>query len=332
MPDRTRTGPDGAAIEDPGLNREQSGMKLIQDGGMAKAGSGGAWCAIGVFDGVHIGHQQVIRRAIENARAQHGHSVAVTFDRHPNAIVAPDRTPLSICSPAQKLRVLGSLGLDATLLLRFDQAFSRQPAEDFVSTLSGRLGGLLGISVGEDFTFGHRRGGNVALLQRMGGEMGFGVTGLPPVELDGGTVSSTRIRESIRAGQLDAASRMLGRPYSLAGLVRAGDRLGRQIGVPTANLDATGLVVPPSGVYAAHAVVDGARHPAAVNVGCRPTLNRPEPQLRVEAHLLDFQGDLYDREVELVFVAKLREERRFESMEALARQIAADLAQARTCF
>ena len=287
-----------------------------------------ACLAIGMFDGVHLGHQQVIRQAIADARQHRALSVAVTFDRHPASILAPARAPLLIYTLPQKLRVLASLGVEAALVLRFDRAFSEQSGEAFIRQLARDFGQLHSICVGSAFTFGHQRSGSVALLRSMGQELGFSVHGLAAVALDGQTVSSTRIREAIRSGQLDAASQMLGRSYSISGAVLRGDQLGRKLGFPTANLDPTGLQLPPGGVYAALAEIAGKSWPAAVNIGRRPTLNHPVPELRVEAHLLNFSGDVYGQEMELTFVQKLRDEARFSSLDALKEQIAQDAAAA----
>ena len=288
--------------------------------------------AIGFFDGVHLGHQQIIRQTVADARQHNAVSVVVTFDRHPNTIVAPQRAPALIYPLSQKLRVIGSLGADSLLLIHFDREFSQQPGEAFIRGLARDLGQLQSLCVGSAFTFGHKRTGNVALLRTLGTELKFTVHGLAAVSLDGKIVSSTRIRETIRAGELDAATQMLGRSYSVVGPVIAGDQLGRQIGFPTANLDVTGLVLPPHGVYAAHARFRGETQPAVVNLGLRPTLNNPQPQLRVEAHLLDFNGYLYGEEMELVFLEKLRDEQKFASLAALQEQIARDVAAARERF
>jgi riboflavin kinase/FMN adenylyltransferase len=177
--------------------------------------------------------------------------------------------------------------------------------------------------------FGHRRSGNVALLKTLGAELGFQVHGHAAVSLDGQVVSSTRIREAIRAGEVDAAGQMLGRPYALGGTVVAGDRIGQQLGFPTANLDATNLVLPPNGVYAGVATVNQRDFRAALNIGFRPTVATGRPELRVEAHLLDFAGDLYGRELEVEIATKLRDERRFASLTELREQIARDLAAVR---
>ena len=182
-------------------------------------------------------------------------ALVVTFDRHPGSVVAPQRVPPLIYSLPQKLRVIESLGADALLLIHFDKAFSEQTGDAFIRGLARDLGRIQSLCVGNNFVFGHKRGGNVALLKTLGAELNFAVHGMAAVSLDGRVVSSTRIRETLRAGDLDAASQMLGRAYSLAGQIVHGDQLGRQLGFPTANLDATGLALPPNGVYTVHARV-----------------------------------------------------------------------------
>ena len=225
-------------------------MKLISNAKDLKPGSRKICLAIGFFDGVHLGHQQIIRQTVADAHQHNALAVALTFDRHPNAVVAPGRVPPLVYSLPQKLRAIESLGVDILLLNHFDEPFSRQTGEEFIRGLARDLGKIQSLCVGADFVFGRQRSGNVALLKKLGGELGFTVHGLAAVSLDGQMVSSTRIREAIRAGDLDAASQMLGRPYAISGRVVKGDRLGRQLGFPTANLDVTGLALPPNGVYA----------------------------------------------------------------------------------
>ncbi len=307
-------------------------MKIIHTAKELRPGARKVSLAIGFFDGVHLGHQQTIRQAITDARQNEAVSLVITFDRHPNAVVAPARMPPLIYSLPQKLRTIRTLGADALLLIHFDEPFSRQTGEDFIRGLAADLGQILSICVGANFVFGYKRGGNVQLLNRLGNSLRFGVHALASVALDGQAVSSTRIRAAILAGKLDAASQMLGRAYSLAGPVVHGDRLGRQLGFPTANLDPAGRALPPNGVYAVHALVEGRTYRALLNIGSRPTLARPEPQLRIEAHLLGFQGDLYGQELEISFVEKLRDERRFPSLAALRRQIQSDLLAAQSRF
>jgi riboflavin kinase/FMN adenylyltransferase len=281
--------------------------------------------AIGVFDGVHLGHQQIIRRAIADAHQHESRSVVLTFDRHPNTVVAPARVPPMIYSLSQKLRTLESLGVEVLLLLHFDEAFSLQTGEDFVRWLVRDLGPIQSICVGANFSFGHKRSGNVDLLRRMGAELQFTVHGLASVALDGRPVSSTRIRTAIESGDFDAAGQMLGRPYATAGTVVRGDGLGRRLGFPTANLEIQGLVLPPRGVYAGHVETGGRTYRAVVNLGLRPTVDNSATGLRLEAHVLDFQGELYGRELEVVWLEKLRDEQKFGSLDALRDQIARDI-------
>jgi riboflavin kinase/FMN adenylyltransferase len=307
-------------------------MKVLHAATDLKPGSHKVCLAIGFFDGVHLGHQQIIRQTIADARHHQAISLVLTFDRHPNTVVAPTRVPSLIYSLPQRLRAIESLGAQALLLLHFDEALSQQSGETFIRKLAQSLGQILSLCVGADFVFGCKRSGNVALLKRLGAELNFAVHGMAAVSLEGKSVSSTWIREAIQTGELDSASQMLGRAYSLAGAVIRGDGLGRQLGFPTANLDTTGLTLPPKGVYAVLAETGGETCRAVLNIGHRPTLQNPAPQLRVEAHLLDFKGDLYGRELELVFVEKLRDEKKFKSLEALRAQIGRDIQEAQKRF
>jgi riboflavin kinase/FMN adenylyltransferase len=287
---------------------------------------------IGFFDGVHLGHQQIIRQTITDARQHEAIALVITFDRHPNTVVAPGRVPPLVYSLPQKLRAIESLGADTLLLIHFDKVFSEQTGEAFIRGLTRGLGHVQSLCVGATFVFGHKRGGNVELLRILGTELKFAVHGMAAVSLDGRPVSSTRIREAISAGELDGVSQMLGRAYSLAGPVVRGDGLGHQLGFPTANLDATGLALPPHGVYAVHAEAGGKTYRAVLNIGFRPTLQNPKPQLRVEAHLIDFTGELYGQEMEVAFVEKLRPETRFPSLVELRAQIARDILEAQMRF
>jgi riboflavin kinase / FMN adenylyltransferase len=307
-------------------------MKVVRQAGELQTNGRKVCVAIGVFDGVHLGHQQVIRQAIADARQHEAISAALTFDRHPSSVVAPERAPALIYSLPQKLRAIESIGVDATLLIEFTEAFSRKSGEEFVREMVEGFGGVHSVCVGSAFTFGHKRSGNVDLLRRLGAEFKFQVHGLAALALDGETVSSTRIRQCIRGGDLDAASQMLGRSYGIAGIVIEGDRVGRTLNAPTANVDIAGLSLPPNGVYAVHADVKERCYRGVANLGTRPTLRNPQPQQRLEVHLLDFAGDVYGQEMEVTFVEKLREERKFESMEALKEQIAKDVEMARTVF
>lgn len=304
-------------------------MELIHAASEWKPGDRQVCLAIGFFDGVHLGHQEIIRRTVADAREHDARALVITFDRHPNAVVSPGHVPPLIYSPAQKFRAIESLGVDALVQIHFDEPFSRQTGSDFIHGLRRDLGVIRSLWVGANFVFGYKRSGNVALLQKLGGESGFAVHGLAAVSRDDRAVSSTRIRDAIRSGNLDAASGMLGRPYAISGQVVKGDGVGRQLGYPTANLDMAGLLLPPVGVYAGLARVDEKTCRAALNIGFRPTVVSATPQLRVEAHLLDFNGNLYGRELEVEMGVRLRGERKFASVSALREQIERDVAMVR---
>jgi riboflavin kinase / FMN adenylyltransferase len=301
-------------------------MNLIHAANELKPAGRKVCLAIGFFDGVHLGHQQIIRQTIADAHQHEALALVLTFDRHPNAVVAPEQVPPLIYSLPQKLRAIESLGVDTLLLIHFDEKFSRQTGEEFIGRLAQEVGQIQSLCVGADFVFGRGRSGNVPLLKKLGGEMGFTVHGLAAVSLDGQVVSSTRIRELIQGGDLDAASQMLGRPYAISGRVIKGNRLGQQLGFPTANLDTTGRVLPPNGVYAGIANIAGNTHRAGINIGFRPTVASGTQHAYTEAHLLNFKGDLYDQELELEIGEKLRDEKKFSSIKELRKQIAFDIA------
>jgi riboflavin kinase/FMN adenylyltransferase len=307
-------------------------MKIIHAANELKAEGKKVCLAIGFFDGVHLGHQQIIRQTISDARQHDAIAVVLTFDRHPNSIVAPDKVPPLIYSLPQKLRAIESLGADALLLIQFDKKFSEQTGEDFIHSLTRNFGKVHSICVGADFVFGHKRNGDVALLKKLGVELNFSVHGLAAVSLDGQIVSSTRIRETIRAGDFDAASQMLGRTYAISGRVVEGDKLGHKLGFPTANLDTANLILPPNGVYSGCTKLKGQFYRVALNIGLRPTVATGKQQLRVESHLLDFDGELYGEELEIEIGEKLREEYKFASPTELREQIARDIAEVKKRF
>jgi len=307
-------------------------VQLIRQAADLKTNGRKVCVAIGVFDGVHLGHQQIIRQTLADAHQHDGIALVVTFDRHPSSIVAPEHEPPLIYPLPQKLRTIDSLGTDALLLIEFNRAFSRVPGESFIRKLASDLGRIQSICVGADFVFGHKRNGNVPLLRVLGRELNFHVHGMSALALDGAVVSSTRIRAAIRAADFDAASQMLGRPYSISAFVQPGDQLGHELGFPTANLNIADLALPSDGVYAARATTNGTTHHAVLNIGTRPTVQTGRHDRRLEVHLLDFAGDLYEAEIEVEFVTKLREEREFPSLDALKLQIAADIQAAQKCF
>lgn len=304
-------------------------MKITTQASDLDSGARSVSAAIGVFDGVHVGHQEVIRQTLEDARLLNAMPVIVTFDRHPATILATRRIPGMIYSLEHKIEVLSQFKPAAVLLLHFDLAFSQKTAEVFIQELVTGFGRLSSIRVGTNFRFGHQRSGNLAVLNRLGGSLGFKVHGNTPVMIDGHRVSSTRIREAIEAGQLGGVHNMLGRPYSIFSTVQQGDQLGRKLGFPTANMDATGLILPPRGVYAARVLLEGKTHEAVLNIGIRPTLGLASPPVRAEVHLLNFQGDLYGKKIETVLVGMLRPEQPFPSLDALKAQISKDIEAAR---
>lgn len=285
--------------------------------------------AIGMFDGVHLGHQHILRDTVAAARACGGLSLGITFDRHPAEIVAPARAPRLLQPLSARLAALTALELDALWLIAFDAAFSRKTGEEFIQELVRDAAPLRRVCVGENFHFGYQRSGNATRLREWGAAAGFTVAAAPPVQSAGQPISSTRIRDHVSRGDFAGAAALLGRPYELAGKVIPGDQLGRQLGFPTANLDVRGLVIPPHGVYATRVVLGEREFPGVTNLGLRPTLRQADPTLHVETHLLDFSGDLYGQEIALRPVAKLRDEQRFPSLDALRAQIQQDVTAAR---
>ena len=291
----------------------------------------GLCLALGMFDGVHLGHQHVLRHALVHAANGAGASVALTFDPHPMAVVRPAQAPRLLQTLPQRLRALEALGLDATLVIPFDATVASQTGEEFIRGLLRDTGRIRSLSVGEGFQFGCRRSGDVQLLRNLGAEFRFQVHAAPSVSIGGDVVSSSRIRQCIRDGALESASELLGRPYAVSGKVISGDQMGRTLGFPTANLDVSGLELPPHGVYAVwvQRIARNQEYPAVLNLGTRPTLNVDHRELRFEVHVLDFDSDLYGEELEVTFAIRLREERRFPDSIALRNQIAEDIAAAR---
>lgn len=289
----------------------------------------GVCVALGMFDGVHLGHQHVVRQAVLDARAMGAVAVAVTFHPHPLAVILPDRAPRLLQSPSQRLRALASLGLHAALVLPFDRELAAVDGTGFVQRLARGFGRLRSVTVGQGFHFGRGRTGDVPLLRELGSSLGFATHAVAPIHIGSERVSSTRVRTALREGSLGLVAELLGRPYALGGVVVAGRQLGRKLGFPTANIDVSGMELPPHGVYAARAIVDGARHRAVVNLGERPTVEGAAVAPLMEAHLLDATLDLYGRELEVELVQVLRPERRFPSLDALRGQIARDVEEAK---
>ncbi|MBL8258038.1 MAG: bifunctional riboflavin kinase/FAD synthetase [Pseudoxanthomonas mexicana] len=287
----------------------------------------GSVVCIGAFDGLHLGHRALVRHAVTRARALGVPAVVVTFEPLPREFFAKDNPPPRLTLARAKVEGLLDLGADHVGLLRFDAKLSAMTADDFARTLlAGRLGAKE-VWIGPEFRFGHRRGGDLALLQAMGSELGFSAGEIESVHAHGDRVSSTRIREALRGGDFDTAARLLGRPYAIGGRVVRGKQLGRTLGFPTANLRFPKTPAL-SGIYATwvHGV-GGRPWPSVSSFGTRPTVDGVEPLL--EAHLFDFAGDLYGRHLEVEFVAKLRDELKFPDLPSLTVQMHRDADDAR---
>jgi riboflavin kinase/FMN adenylyltransferase len=286
---------------------------------------------IGNFDGLHLGHQRILESALVGARRRGLPSLVVTFEPHPLRVVAPERAPRLVQTRRQKIDGLEALGLEALLILRFDEQLAALDGEAFVTALldDGKLG-LAAVHVGENFRFGRGRGGDLALLKRLGDRHGFEVVGIPPVRVGEQTVSSSLIRDALAAGEVERAWEYLGRPFELSGEVHSGDGRGRRIGFPTANVHPDNEVVPADGVYITEVVRGLAHYASLTNIGVRPTFDGRRRV--VESHLLDFEGSLLDERLAVRFLARLREERRFADANELGDQIARDRAAATAYF
>lgn len=298
----------------------------------------GTIVTIGAYDGVHLGHRKVIAEVCERARAEGRKSAVITFDRHPAQVIRPESAPLLLTDLDQKLELLGATGVDYVLVIHFDAARSTESAEDFIRQ---ELVGCLNAStvvVGEDFHFGHNRLGNVALLNEMGSDLGFETVGHRLVDVHGHAarddeqVSSTAIRRALSEGRPEVAARMLGRPHEVRGPVVVGDKRGRQIGFPTANVAVPDtMLIPTEGIYSGELVLDsgGRVLPSAVYIGKRPTFYDDSARTVVEVHALDFEGDLYSEVVAVRFHDFIRTDEKFDSVEDLAAQLQRDCDEAR---
>jgi riboflavin kinase/FMN adenylyltransferase len=290
---------------------------------------------IGAYDGVHLGHRAVIASLRQLAADRDLRTAVVTFDRHPASIVRPESAPLLLTDLDQKLELLAGCGVDYTLVVHFDEVRAKEPAADFVEAVLVERLRAGAVAVGADFHFGHRRQGNVALLRDMGADLGFDVVGHELVGLDGRgaevPVSSTRVRAALRDGDLAAANEMLGRHHEVRGTVVAGDGRARDLGFRTANVAVPDeICLPADGIYAGWYVApDGVARPAALSLGRRPTFYETADTSLLEAHLIDFDGDLYHQSARVQFVERLRDEVRFDTVEALVEQMGRDVAQAR---
>ncbi len=283
--------------------------------------------ALGNFDGVHLGHRAILKAAIDRARAAFGTAFALTFDPLPAKVLAPARAPRLILAPEDKLELLRASGIDGVIVIAFTQALSQlTPAEFVREYLLGKIGARE-VVVGHSVSFGHARAGNAEVMTELGRRMGFETTVVGPVTIDGEVVSSTRMRELIAAGEMRTVARLLGRNHFVSGTVVHGRERGRTIGFPTANLDSATECLPPDGVYATRVILPDGAFPSITNIGMRPTF--AEPARTIEAHIFDFDRDIYSARIQLEIVERIRGERKFDSGQALAAQIAEDLKRAK---
>ena len=290
---------------------------------------GSLFLAIGVFDGVHRGHQAVISTSTTHARSAAGTPVVITFDPHPVKVLRPHDAPHLLTATQHKIELIRDLGVEHLLIINFDKKFAATAPQEFVEQLVAYAKPLREICVGHEWSFGKDRRGNLDLLKKLGAQFHFDVVGIPPVKVNGAVVSSTAVRQAVEKGDLGAAAAMLGREYTILGTVKVGEKLGKKLGYPTANLSAHSEQFPPNGVYLAEAWIHGVLYRGVINLGCRPTVSSGKAERVLEIYLLDFNRDIYGEDVEVRFVRYLRPEIKFDNLEALVRQIEADVQQAR---
>lgn len=308
-------------------------MRIVEDAWHAPDPPRGAVVTIGNFDALHRGHQALIHRVVERARAAGTEAGLITFEPHPVQVLRPDGGLRRLTTRHQKLELLAALGLDTVFLISFDRRFGDIEASAFADEFLGRRLAVREVHVGEQFRFGRGRAGDLPLLREIGERRGYRAFGVEEVLADGEPISSTRIRQAVMEGDVELATRLLGRPYALEGTVIEGDGRGHQLGWPTANLALASELPPAPGVYVAEAIgADDDGRPAAVNVGVRPTVDPHRTDPVVEAHLLDFQGDLYGRRLELRLLRRLRGEEKFADLDALKAQIGRDVEAVREYF
>ena len=278
--------------------------------------------ALGNFDGLHRGHLKIIERVRRGAAEHGGTPMAMTFDPHPPRVVRPDKAPPLLMTKTQRLEALSRAGIACVAVVRFTHELSEWAPETFVRTVLAEWLRVSEVWVGANFLFGHGRSGNFSLLRTLGQQHGFRADKIDPVRYKDFVVSSTRIRRLVTEARMDEAGALLGHPYFLDGTIVEGRKRGKAIGFPTANMVTENELIPPHGVYATTTTIDDVVHAGVTNIGVRPTFNETEPT--IETHLLRYSGDLYGRRVRLSFVQRLRDERRFDSVDALRAQIEAD--------
>lgn len=286
--------------------------------------------SVGNFDGLHLGHQRILRAVVERARREEALAAVITFDPHPLKTLRPDMAPLLLMTMAQRLAGFERMGLDAALVMRFDAALARLSAEGFVERVLVEIVHTRAIVVGTNFRFGHKQAGDVAFLEKLGKREGFAVEIVHPALVAGKAVSSTNIRQAVTEGNVEEAAALLGHPFALTGPIQAGTGRGSKVVVPTLNMTAEQEILPCNGVYATETVLEEQVHHSVTNVGVRPTFNGSG--ITVESHLLDHSGTAIRGAMEARFWKRLREERKFDSPEDLRAQIALDIEAARAFF
>lgn len=287
------------------------------------------WLTIGTFDGVHLGHQEIVRALAAGAHKLGSQAVVLTFYPHPAVVLHKREDPYYLTNPQERAILLARFGADFVITIPFNHKVASTRAYDFIARLKKHLG-IRHLVIGQDFALGKDRKGNAARLAELGAEFDYTLEVFQPFLLDGSPVSSSRIRAALASGDIDMAARLLGRPYAVNGRVVPGDNRGRLIGVPTANLKLwEARAIPKAGVYVSQALLGSEIFGAVTNVGVRPTFETLPVPPRIETHLLDFNGDLYGREMELSFLARLRDEQRFPDIQSLVEQIRSDILAAR---
>jgi riboflavin kinase / FMN adenylyltransferase len=305
-------------------------MERLDGGSAVPASLRGGVVALGNFDGFHLGHQAVVGRAVERARSEGRPVLVATFDPHPMRFFRPDSPYFRLTTLDQRQRLFAAAGVDAMLVFHFDATFAAVTAEDFVAEQLGRRIGAAGVVTGEDFTFGKGRGGNVALLKELAGRHGVSADAVAPVEDGEGPISSSRIRDALRAGDCPTATRLLTRPFTIEGVVEHGDKRGRELGYPTANLSLANYLRPRFGIYAVRGRLQGERVGGVANLGVRPMFDPPKELL--EPYFFDWSGDLYGQVIEVELVRFLRPEAKLDNLEALTAQMRADEAAAKAAL
>jgi riboflavin kinase / FMN adenylyltransferase len=283
---------------------------------------------IGNFDGIHLGHQLILRRLVEEAHRAKCPAIVISFEPHPKMVLHPDRRPFYlITSPEEKIRLLALLDIDTFILIPFSIEYARTTAEEFVRGVLAERLHIRKIIIGHDYTFGRGKEGNEAFLTDFGKRLGFDVEVMNAIRVGETTVSSTRIREALLAGEVRLAASLLGRPYNLAGRVVSGHRRGVRLGFPTANIRPDKELVPARGVYAAYVLLGGIRRPGALSIGRNPTFT--DGKRSIEAHILDFNENIYDKTLDILFIERIRDEIRFDSPGELIAQIDRDITRVR---